>query len=118
MAKAENNTVDTSEIHRAVKWWEKKRILYNVITLVGGLLVLLLRSEVPNGISSLSNYIIIGYWLFGANIFYTCGWGLEILLNYYFKFRFWRDGIRLILFVLGSSFSFCWMFFLAKELIR
>lgn len=108
---------DTNEISLSVRWWEKKRIIYNLIALTGGLLVYFLRSEVPNGISPFDNYFVIVFWLFGANIFYTCGWGSEILLNYYFKIRFWSDRFRMTCFILGSLFSFCWMFLLARDFI-
>ena len=35
-----------------------------------------------NGIVSYNKFGIILFWLFGANIFYTCSWGLEALLNF------------------------------------
>jgi len=109
--------MDNNEIHLALKWWEKKRIFYNLITLTGGLLVMFLRTVIPNGISPMDNYFVIGIWLFGANIFYTSSWGFETLMNYYFKTKFWSDGFRLTVFILGSAFSFWWMLILTRELI-
>ena len=100
----------------AVRWWEKKRILYSVIALSGGLLVMFGRSELPNGVSTYSAFFILGFLLFGANIFYTCGWGAEILLNYYFKTPYWGNVTRKTIFVLGSIFSFFWMFLVIREL--
>jgi len=73
-----------------------------------------MRSDVPNGISPYNDYIIILFWLFGANIFYTFGWALEFLLNYYLKLSFWKHDTRRIFFVLGTIFSFIWMFLLTS----
>ncbi len=106
----------TTEIYKSIRWWERKRLLYNVFPLLGGLLVPFLRSDVPNGISTLSPFLIILFFLFGANIFYTLGWATELLLQYYFKIPLWGNGIRRILFVLGTLFSFLWMFILIREI--
>ncbi|WGD33934.1 hypothetical protein [Olleya sp. YS] len=100
----------------AIKWWERKRLWYNLITLVGGLLVVLLRGDVPNGISSYSDFYMILFWLFGANIFFTCGWGIEALSVYYLKTKYFGNGLRTLLFVLGSVFSFFWMFILTRSI--
>ncbi|WP_114904989.1 hypothetical protein [Kordia sp. SMS9] len=75
-----------------------------------------MRSDVPNGISPYENYSILLFWLFGANIFYTFGWALEALLNYYFKVPFWKNDTRRIFFVLGTVFSFVWMFLLTSQI--
>ncbi len=106
----------TTEIYKSIRWWERKRLLYNAFPLLGGLFVPLLRSGVPNGISTLSPFLIILFFLFGANIFYTLGWASEVLLNYYFKLPFWGKGLRRVLFVSGSLFSFYWMFILIREI--
>jgi len=91
--------------------------MYTIITILGGLLVVFVRSELPNGLSPFSNYAIILFYVFGANIFYTCGWGLEALLNYYFKIPFWGTKTRQTFFVLGTLFSFVWMFLLTRDSI-
>nr|WP_321225515.1 hypothetical protein [uncultured Psychroserpens sp.] len=114
-----HNSIETEQVHNnfstAIKWWERKRLIYNIITLIGGLLVIFIRGDVPNGISPYSDFTIILFWLFGANIFYTCGWAFEALLNYYFKTSFFGNNIRNALFVLGAVFSFMWMFFFSKS---
>jgi hypothetical protein len=107
----------TEESYLAIKWWERKRIIYNIITILGGFLGILFRSEVPNVLRSYNPIFELAFLLFGANVFYTCAWGSEFLLNYYFKLRFWEDRIRLILFILGCFFSFCWIFFLTRDLL-
>tara|TARA_R110000850_G_scaffold173492_1_gene299155 strand:+ start:1570 stop:1902 length:333 start_codon:yes stop_codon:yes gene_type:complete len=105
-----------TEIYQAIRWWERKRLIYNAFPLLGGLLVPLLRSDVPNGISTLSPFLIILFFLFGANILYTFGWASEVLLNYYFKLPFWGKGLRRVLFVLGCLFSFYWMFVVSRPI--
>ena len=116
MEKTENNIDTSNEIQTSVKWWERKRFIYNVIALVGGLLVLLIRSAVPNGIGLNNPFFDMVFWLFIANIFYTCGWGSEILLNYYFKLPFFGNKIRLVLFIIGCIISFSFMFLVTREL--
>lgn len=103
------------KMEESVQWWEKKRLVYNVTTALSGLLVFFLRSNVPNGLSqhdfySIHPYLFLGIMLFGANIFYCCSWGLEVLLNHYLKLPFFSKSLRLLFFIGGSLFSFCWMF--------
>ena len=100
----------------ALDWWEKKRLKYNLILISFTILMILLRSEVPNGIRSYQDYIIVFFWIFGANIFYTIGWALEVLLNYYFKFNFFKTNTRRAFFILGSIFSVAWVYVLLSEL--
>jgi hypothetical protein len=116
MENIENEINNTKEIQTSIKWWETKRLLYNLVTLAGGLLVLLIRSGVPNGIGTYNPVGDLLFWLFVSNIFYTCGWGLEILLNYYLKIRFFKNAIRTVLFTIGCIFSFCLMFIMTREL--
>lgn len=62
-------------MEESFRWWEKKRLIYNLIAVFGGLLVFFLRSGVPNGRSpnefyQIHPYLFLGIMLFGANIFY------------------------------------------------
>ena len=116
MDSTENKVESSNEISNAIKWWERKRVIYTLITLAGGLLVLLIRSGVPNGIGPNNPLGDLIFWLVVTNIFYTCGWGSEILFNYYFKFNFYGNKIRLTLFIIGSVISFCSMFYMARGL--
>lgn len=112
----QKNLIKSSyDLFEAVKWWEKKRLIYNLTALAGGLLVVLLRSMVMEGDISVDTFLNLAVWLFGANIFYTGGWAIEVLLHYYFKVRFWPVGVRWGAFVLGSLFSVAWMFMLIRE---
>jgi hypothetical protein len=109
-------------MEESVRWWEKKRLVYNLITLFGGLLVFVLRSGVPNGLSPnefyhMHPYLFLGVMLLGANIFYCFGWGSEVLLNHYFKLTFFSKGLRMFLYIGGSLFSFGWMFGLIRDFL-
>jgi len=86
------------------------------MTLLGGTGVVIGRSEIPNGISSYHDFAIILFWLFGANILYASGWAFEALLNYYFKLSFFSRTKRQVLFVIGTIFSFLWMFHLTSQI--
>ena len=110
-------------MEESVRLWEKKRLLYNLITLFGGLLGFFLRSDVPNGLShnefyQIHPYLFLGVMLLGANIFYCCGWGLEVLLNHYFKFHSFSKRLRMFLYTIGSLFSFGWMFGLIRDFLK
>lgn len=116
MDSTENKVESSNNISNAIKWWERKRLMYTLITLSGGLLVLLIRSGVPNGVGPISPIGELIFWIVVANIFYTCGWGFEVLFNYYFKFNF-GNPIRLSLFIVGTVFSFISMFYMASGLL-
>jgi len=103
------------DFNTAIRWWERKRWIYNIITIFGGLTVLLVRGEVPNGLSPYDDYTIVLFYVLGANICYTFSWAFEAFLNYYFKISFWNRGTRQVFFVLGSILSFYWMSVLVIE---
>jgi hypothetical protein len=116
MDKSNSQSKVLNDFNSAIKWWERKRLWYNIVALAGGIIVILLRGEVPNGISSYSDFYIIFYWLFGANILYTCGWGFEALCVYYFKTKYFGERFRMLLFVFGTIFSFFWIFILTRSI--
>lgn len=90
-----------------VKWWEKKRLYFNLIILAASVLVLQ---------SAPQNHIYHGEWsvrmttaifnLIGANFCYSLGWGIGILKMYYFKSHPATTQERWTLFIIGSAFSF------------
>ena len=111
-----NKDITKRDFYSAIRWWESKRLWYSLITIAGSLLIILLRGEVPNGISNYSDFYILFYWLIGANIFYTSGWGIEALSVYYLKTEYFKNGFRKLLFVIGTVFSFIWMFLLTRSI--
>ena len=75
----------------AIKWWEKKRIAFNLIILLGGIIGIIIGVE--NGLgnySTLSNidFLEVILWAIIANIIYSMGFFAEALDNYYFKDKF------------------------------
>lgn len=112
----EKNSIKTETANDAIRYWEKKRLRYNLIALMGGLLVLVVRLELPNNTNSIKQLGALCFFLFGANIFYTGGWAAEQLMRYYFKTNAWSHQLRRSLFVLGSLFSAFWMFLLMSQL--
>ena len=116
MSNDNSQTKVQNDFNSAIKWWERKRLWYNLVTLAGGLLVVLVRSELPNGISPYSEFYLIFFWLFGANIFYTFGWAIEAIFAYYLRTPYFGKDLRLLLFICGTIFSFIWMFILTRSL--
>ena len=89
----------------SVGWWERKRLLYNLIVVGTELfLMILYKSEVINYgiVSALLGSII---WTFLANICYSLGWGIEIFRLYYNLSISSFDKWRLLLLVTGITFS-------------
>jgi hypothetical protein len=74
---------DENTLYAAFSWWEKKRLLYNIIIGITGLMGMLWYM----GYIPLKPYDIIGMlaWGFMANIFYFGGFLLEPVFKYYFK---------------------------------
>ncbi|NVK04659.1 MAG: hypothetical protein HWD92_07540 [Flavobacteriia bacterium] len=86
----------------ALAWWEKKRLLYNVIVGISGLFTLFSLSG-DFGVSEL----LIGALFFGigANAFYSLGFLLESWNHHYLKNSIKFESVRLPLFLLGLIFS-------------
>ena len=85
---------------KAFAWWEKKRLLYNIIVGITGAVVMF-------SLPVHTFFDIISVILFGilANMFYTLGFLLEVIMAHYFKkdmiFEKWRP----VLFWTGVIFS-------------
>jgi hypothetical protein len=77
---------------RAFAWWEKKRLLYNIIVGFTGILVWL-SFPIHTFLDSLS---VILYGVI-ANLFYSTGFLLEVVMVHYFKkdmiFEKWRPAL-------------------------
>lgn len=88
-----------------IGWWEKKRILYNVILIP---IEFIMAIIIWNGTLRWgTNNVLLGSIIFTlcANVLYTMGWGLEFLSRYYIKSLKFKDQTRLLLFIIGSIFS-------------
>jgi hypothetical protein len=91
----------------AVQWWEKKRILYNILLFSLELLLVgiywdgMMLFGIGSAIIGIISHNIV------ANMFYTIGWGIEILFLYYFKIKSFGN-VRFALYIMGVLFSFLW----------
>ncbi|MBL4754611.1 MAG: hypothetical protein JKY52_13580 [Flavobacteriales bacterium] len=93
---------------RSVKWWEKKRLAFNIVLLLFTTLFIWLKQEVPNARLNSEWVIRTVIWIVGANMFFCGSWGGELLWTYYLnRTPFWVD-FRLLLFILGTLFSIIW----------
>ncbi|CAA6799067.1 MAG: Unknown protein [uncultured Aureispira sp.] len=107
----ENNLLDDANISQdrlildLIQWWEKRRVLYNIIVGLTGLLALL---KITGGGADAHFYdillfVALPYGLF-ANIAYLTGWVMDLLLRYYFKITITLS-VRRILFWSGTALS-------------
>lgn len=101
----ENNTPNQQEnleILSIVKWWEKKRLIFNILIGASGLTGLIIFDK----LSYLSSIIGLMFWYaIIANLCYCLGWGDYILKLYYKKETTPDIAGRNILFYLGLLFS-------------
>lgn len=92
-----------------MRWWERKRLLFNLITL--GIIMLVV---IPFTISHVDGYshILNGpfiiqsllYFVF-INLAYCAGWGIQLLGYYYFKIQYDSNALDYVLFIIGSLFT-------------
>ncbi|HEX7844743.1 MAG TPA: hypothetical protein VF476_03020 [Chitinophagaceae bacterium] len=95
----------------AFSWWEKRRLLYNIIVGITGLLVLVLFSFFT--LADLIGVVIYGIT---ANVFYCTGFLSEVIDKHYFKSTldlgkrregiFWCGVILSVLITLGLGLMY------------
>ncbi len=100
-------------IFELIKWWEKKRVSFNLIVGITGIVALLIFGlpvlmELP--LWTISRIIFYGIVLNG---FYTLGWISEILIIVYFKKNRSIGKYKSLLFGLGTALSVFVTFFLS-----
>jgi hypothetical protein len=84
----------------AFAWWEKKRIVYNMVLLVtGGITLFMLQGFDP--------LMLIGVLIYGvfANVFYCLGFFIEMASHHYFKSDRDFTSTRVTIFWIGLIFS-------------
>lgn len=91
----------------AFKWWEKRRIWYNVILGATGVVSLLLLAP------PIDQFVVIGVlmWAAFANLCFSIGFLLEMFNLHYLKGRYDLQNLRLSLFLLGTGFAALATFF-------
>lgn len=92
-------------IFNALQWWEARRLGYNIVLIACEIFLILYfwKGTLLYGIEN----AFLGSVLYtiAANVFFSVGWGIEILALYYFgENRFLRK-FRIPFFILGVLFS-------------
>jgi hypothetical protein len=95
----EHIQLDFSVLKKTIIWWEKKRIWFNVIIGVIGILAVYMYCT-----DAIETEDIIGIILWGimANILYSVGILLEIVNQYYLKGKLNIFRFRHVFFILGT----------------
>lgn len=75
---------NTDQLLATIQWWEKKRILFNIIVGIFGVISTLLLNY-GHLFTGWINMLQIILWGFAANIFYSSGILLEVVNVYYLK---------------------------------
>ena len=89
------------DIWEAVKWWEHKRIFYNLILVVMAIFIMSTFINV-NYSFQFGLFWVVAFCI-AANLFFTIGWGVEVLAEYYFKLKI--DRLRMLFWVCGILFT-------------
>jgi hypothetical protein len=94
---------DKNSFEAAFAWWEKRRLRYNLIVGLPGLLFLLIHYRVMGfHLSTIISAVVIGII---ANGFYCLGYLTEFFLKYYFHSTIDFADKRNTVFWLGTVFS-------------
>ena len=90
-----------------IRWWEQRRIVYNAVMLIAGIvtimLALLLREiDFTDLINVLPPVLIFA---FSANVFYTLGWITEIVCRKFMSEKEFVQKAGSVLFIAGIILS-------------
>ena len=96
---------DEQILNNIVKWWEKKRLWFNIILAVIGIGMIIIINPYYFGFKDFLGIII---WGIGANIFFSLGILAEIFDLYYLKSRLSLKNFRWIFLIIGTLFSSCY----------
>lgn len=103
------NTDDNRPWIKIILWWEFRRILYNFLLIVFGIVSLTILSFIVKDLWSFFSppiffFIWTGLFLFLANVFYTLGWIFQLITRY--SSNNFINRIRTNIFIYGLLFSF------------
>lgn len=92
-----------------MRWWEKKRLIFNLIMIgIVSLAVGVYLFKRPNNFSHIFNGIFfvqsLFYFVF-INVCYCAGWGIQLLGYYYFNIQYDSKALDYTLFGIGSLFT-------------
>lgn len=90
-----------------MRWWEKKRLLFNAI-IIGIALIALIQAFLTGSMNNhlgFSFFVQSAIYLIFINCCYCVGWGLQLLRYYYFNLQSDSKSLDYILFVGGTLFT-------------
>lgn len=113
MEKVENT------ISQNIAWWENKRLIFNLLIVGFELISISIFRNGANVLGFLNIFLLIIIYTFIANVFYSIGWGLIILTEYYNlkKLTKFLNNLRIPFFILGVIFSIILTFTIFKEIL-
>ena len=94
----------SNELYESIKWWESRRIFYNIAVGIAGLIPIAIFWNTILEIGFFNS--LIGIVIYGSlvNICYCFGWGIDILKSFYLDSSSFGKS-KLTLLVLGVIFS-------------
>ncbi len=95
------------EILGIIRWWERKRIWFNVLQIVI-ILFIIFFMETHWALNKMSRpifYIESGLYFLFINICYCAGWGAHLLMYYYFKSIDKSHILDFLMLLAGSAFT-------------
>ena len=95
-----------NEIYASINWWERRRFIFNLILIGVEILIISFfwRGAIEFGIGN-TIFWSIAYTI-AANLFFSIGWGISVLINYYnLKFLKNIEKLRMLFFIVGILFS-------------
>ena len=113
--------LDNNRLNETISWWEKKRIIFNIIIGFFGILALIIIQP-----SCFGWFDCIGILLWGimANILFSLGILLEIANQYYFKSKYNVYQFRNFFYVIGTlayafvTFSYPFLYYIDFKIMN
>jgi poly(A) polymerase Pap1 len=94
----------SKELYESIKWWESRRIFYNIAVGIAGLIPIAILYDSILQIGFFNSIIGIVIYAILVNICYCFGWGIDILKSFYLENPSYGKS-KLTLLVLGVIFS-------------
>lgn len=74
-----------SNLRAVIRWWEKKRLLFNICICFSAFLPTIFFYELVQLQSTMALITLSIIYLLFANLFFTIGWGIDALRYYIFS---------------------------------
>ena len=102
----DDNIHPTDSVYQSlIDWWESRRLQYNMIVgLVGLIFSLLLAFGGISGAGVISLITTAITYAIFCNIAFCLGWFIDICLHYWFK-KQWPSGVKVVLYIVGVLIS-------------